>query len=161
MATSKKKNKTSRKLNNDLVLLGLTPLVFLTGMFTYGALSIGDILSIDGHTWMNIHAISSLVIYTFVALHIIDHWGWYKKNIRSFAPGRRHLWIFSLLFSLTALTGIVILFFSGENSLEWLIHFHAIVGIVATYFVVHHIIKYFSVLYKWIQYKKKQKSKKQ
>ncbi len=149
-----KKNKATKKLNNDLYLLAISPIVFISGIFTYISFFVNDILWIDGHTWMNVHAISSLIIYYFAIRHITDHWSWYKKNWQKFRYSFGYLWLFSILFSLTGLTGFVILFFSGENSLEWLILTHVIFGTLTLYFVIQHIIKYFSAIKKWINHKK-------
>lgn len=147
-------NKATRILNNDLYLLIITPIVIITGVFTRLSIIKGYVINIDSHTWAHIHALSSIAIYYLTIKHIIDHWRWYKKNWNRFSNGRLALWLLSLFFILTGLTGFV-LFFLGNSSSQWVSSVHVRFGIVATILIIYHIVKYLSVISKWISNKRK------
>lgn len=148
-------NRATKKLNNDLYLLVASPVVILTGIFTRLSLITEEVLWADWHTWKSIHAIASIVLYYLAVRHVIDHWKWYKKHWFQFRKGLRHVWLLSLLFALTALSGLLLFFSSGE-SVQGLSSNHVRIGVLTTLLVIYHIVKYFPVMSKWIKYKRGQ-----
>ncbi len=146
------KKSTISKLNTDLYLFILTPILFVSGFVLFLLMYIPH--SLDYEMWMHIHVFSSIVIYYFAVRHIIDHWRWYKQNWQVFIKKSVNLWLLSLSFTLTGLTGLYILIFlEGTSSI--VLDIHAVLGVVTTYFVVQHIVKYFGAIRGWIKHKLK------
>ncbi len=147
-----KKNKTAQKLNTDIILFILTPIVFISGIVTFLVFHPDSQL---WHTWMNIHAFSSLLMTIAIVFHIIHHWGWYKKNWLKFKQSIGRMWLLSVSFILTCLTGLYILLFSESYVINIEIYAHMTLGMIALGYVVWHIVKFFPVIKGWIKRKVK------
>lgn len=93
------------------------------------------------------HALGSVLFLVAIIFHVRTHGGWYKGIIKN-GIGRKSkvTTVFSIVFLLLSVTGIVLLGVNGANSPLGLWHYK--IGIVMTVIAVGHIIKRLSSLRK-------------
>lgn len=99
------------------------------------------------HNWEVFHALGSVLFLVAIIFHVRTHGGWYKGIIKN-GIGRKSkvTAVFSIVFLLLSVTGIVLLGVNGANSPLGLWHYK--IGIVMTVIAVGHIIKRLSALRK-------------
>ena len=99
------------------------------------------------HNWAVCHALGSVLFLVAIIFHVRTHGGWYKGIIKN-GIGRKSkvTAVFSIVFLLLSVTGIVLLGVNGANSPLGLWHYK--IGIVMTVIAVGHIIKRLSALRK-------------
>ena len=99
------------------------------------------------HNWAVFHALGSVLFLVAIIFHVRTHGGWYKGIIKN-GIGRKSkvTAVFSIVFLLLSVTGIVLLGVNGANSPLGLWHYK--IGIVMTVIAVGHIIKRLSALRK-------------
>ena len=99
------------------------------------------------HNWAVFHALGSVLFLVTIIFHVRTHGGWYKVIIKN-GIGRKSkvTAVFSIVFLLLSVTGIVLLGVNGANSPLGLWHYK--IGIVMTVIAVGHIIKRLSALRK-------------
>ena len=99
------------------------------------------------HNWAVFHALGSVLFLVAIIFHVRTHGGWYKEIIKN-GIGRKSkvTAVFSIVFLLLSVTGIVLLGVNGANSPLGLWHYK--IGIVMTVIAVGHIIKRLSALRK-------------
>ena len=99
------------------------------------------------HNWAVFHALGSVLFLVAIIFHVRTHGGWYKGIIKN-GIGRKSkvTAVFSIVFLLLSVTGIVLLGVNGANSPLRLWHYK--IGIVMTVIAVGHIIKRLSALRK-------------
>lgn len=104
------------------------------------------VLGTNYYGWAVVHKISIVVLSLLMIYHIYDHWKWYKAVIkkRLFAKNQQVL-IFSLLFLLVAITGLIPWFVDLSNGDEGLrkafIEVHDKLTIILTIYLLFHIVK--------------------
>ena len=99
------------------------------------------------HNWAVFHALGSVLFLVAIIFHVRTHGGWYKGIIKN-GIGRKSkvTTVFSIVFLLLSVTGIVLLGVNGANSPLGLWHYK--IGIVMTVIAVGHILKRLSALRK-------------
>lgn len=99
------------------------------------------------HNWAVFHALGSVLFLVAIIFHVRTHGGWYKGIIKN-GIGRKSkvTAVFSIVFLLLSVTGIVLLGVNGATSPLGLWHYK--IGIVMTVIAVGHIIKRLSALRK-------------
>ena len=99
------------------------------------------------HNWAVFHALGSVLFLVAIIFHVRTHGGWYKGIIKN-GIGRKSkvTAVFSIVFLLLSVIGIVLLGVNGANSPLGLWHYK--IGIVMTVIAVGHIIKRLSALRK-------------
>lgn len=99
------------------------------------------------HNWAVFHALGSVLFLVAIIFHVRTHGGWYKGIIKN-GIGRKSkvTAVFSIVFLLLSVTGIVLLGVNAANSPLGLWHYK--IGIVMTVIAVGHIIKRLSALRK-------------
>lgn len=90
--------------------------------------------------WAVCHVLTSTAFLITVSLHIKTHWGWYKSWVkRGQGKKSRVTVLLTCLFTLTALTGIGLLFVRGANSFLGLWHYR--LGLAVLVISIGHILK--------------------
>ena len=99
------------------------------------------------HNWAVFHALGSVLLLVAIIFHVRTHGGWYKGIIKN-GIGRKSkvTAVFSIVFLLLSVTGIVLLGVNGANSPLGLWHYK--IGIAMSVIAVGHIIKRLSALRK-------------
>lgn len=99
------------------------------------------------HNWAVFHALGSVLFLVAIIFHVRTHGGWYKGIIKN-GIGRKSkvTAVFSIVFLLLSVTGIVLLGVNGANSPLGLWHYK--IGIVMIVIAVGHILKRLSALRK-------------
>ncbi len=115
-------------------------------MGNHGNIAINDsVFGINYHGWSVVHKISIVVLSLLMIFHICQHWKWYKIVItkKLFAKNQQVL-IFSLLFVLVAITGLIPWFIDSLKGDEMLrktfIEIHDKFAIILTIYLILHII---------------------
>ena len=92
------------------------------------------------HNWAASHISVSLLFLILGIVHVKSHWGWYKGLKTSGCKGKRKavLWL-SVVFLLTVVSGLLLLFVEGANSPMGLLHYK--IGIFVSVLSVLHILK--------------------
>ncbi len=75
-----KKNQIAKKLDTDIYLFLLTPLVVFSGVILHITTYIENNIWLDYQIWTKIHFFSSIPMYILIYKHIKIHLSWYKKN---------------------------------------------------------------------------------
>lgn len=102
------------------------------------------------HNWAVFHTVSSLIFIIIGVLHIQTHWAWYKSLINKGRGNKSRVTIwFSLIYTITVITGVVLLAISGANTDIGLWHYR--IGIILTIISIGHIIKRIPILRKSIK----------
>lgn len=106
----------------------------------------GFVLGLNYHNWSVVHKISIVVLSLFAIYHIYQHWKWYKLVIkkRLFAKNQQVL-IFSLLFVLVAITGLIPWFIDllkeDEMQRKAFIEIHDKLAIILAIYLILHVIR--------------------
>lgn len=144
---SKKFNTLTHKLWVDIVLYVLSIIVLITGI-----LSAITYFNDSGIRLVGPHKPLSILLIIFSVLHVKQHWYWFKNNWGKFNKKNGQLWVMTILFTLTCLSGVAAMFPSPlEAGLETV---HTITGILVIKFLTHHLIGYYPTLTKWIKHKR-------
>lgn len=102
------------------------------------------------HTWAVVHLFVNVAWFITCFLHCKHHWAWYKslfKGRQSFSRKSKVTLVLSIIFTITALTGISLLIFA-EGQGSRLGHWHYILGLVLAVIGLGHFLKRFSILRK-------------
>lgn len=76
------------------------------------------------HNWAMVHSIINTLLLIVAAIHIKQHWGWYKSFFKKSASKSRVTKLLTVIFALTALSGIALLIFSrGQGTSLGMIHY--------------------------------------
>ena len=101
------------------------------------------------HNWSLVHVLSCLSFTIVTAIHIRQHWAWYKNLFKNATRKQKITLILTLLFGAVTLSGIgLIIFVDGQGSSFGLTHYK--IGLIFSVFVIGHFIKRWSILKKGI-----------
>lgn len=108
----------------------------------------GCVFGINYGGWSVIHKMTALVFFMLVIFHFFQHWKWYKAVfVRRLLAKNRQVLILSLVFVLTAISGLVpwcVGLLDGAEILRKIfIEIHDKLAIVLTLYLILHIIKRF------------------
>lgn len=116
-------------------------------MGNHGNIATDDfVFGINYHGWTVIHKVSIVVLSLLMIYHIWQHWKWYKVVFtkRLFAKNRQVL-IFSILFVVVAITGLIPWFIDllkgDEIQRKAFIEIHDKLTIILTIYLILHILK--------------------
>lgn len=99
------------------------------------------------HNWAVFHVLTSFLFFITVIFHIRTHWGWYKRFIKNGIHRKSKMTVvFSIVFLLASVTGIVLLGENWANSDKGLWHYR--IGIILAILSVVHILKCIPLLRK-------------
>ena len=116
-------------------------------MGNHGNIAINDsVFGINYHGWSFVHKISIVVLSLLMIYHIYQHWKWYKIVItKRLLVKNQQVLIFSLLFVLVAITGLIPWFIDllkgAEMQRKTLIEIHDKLAIILTIYLILHIIR--------------------
>ena len=141
-------DKVTKKLRIDIILYILATAVLITGLLS-AITYFGD----GEPRLVGPHKPLSLLMLIFATIHIKQHWYWFKHNWGKFNKKNGQLWLLTMLFILTCLSGVVAMIPTPINGVLEMAH--TIIGILTIKFLMHHLIGYYPTLPKWIKLKRK------
>lgn len=163
---TKQKNTLALLVNTILLLSGIAMafsgllIQFNYHMGHHGNIHFTDlVMGLDYFQWSLVHKVSILIVTALVIYHITTHWRWYMGVLkkRLFSKHQQVL-VFSILFIITAITGIVpwIVDETGGSFMlrKGFIEIHDKIALLLAIYLTLHLVKRF----KWYVNYLKQKS---
>lgn len=109
------------------------------------------------NTWQYVslaHGIINIALLSAIAIHVKQHWGWFKGLIKKPSFTKKIAFFITLSFIAVTLSGIVVLLFSNTpNTHAGLVHFF--IGLIFSLLVIVHVINRWKVFAKGIELTKK------
>lgn len=132
------KNKLYR---TDCCLLVLFPLVFASGAALHAACH--GFIAVGVRAAAIVHALIGAMFVVAAAVHVKEHWGWYKSLRKTMRGHDAATSLLNLLFTAAAVTGIVLLV-AVDSAFSHIGMLHYRLGIVLTLFAAYHFGKRFA-----------------
>lgn len=99
------------------------------------------------HDWAVVHVVTSLAFAVLAAVHVRQHWEWYKGLVKSgFGKRSKVTAVFSGLFAVCCVTGLVLPGVAGAMSGVGIWHYR--IGLAVAVIAVGHIVKRVHILLK-------------
>lgn len=100
------------------------------------------------HTWSLAHVTLSLLFLLLAGLHVHGHWGWYRALKTGGCKGRhrRMVLLFSIVFLLVAVSGLILLLSGAGRALHFGI-FHYLLGLIFVIMGLLHLLKRLRILF--------------
>lgn len=122
---------------------------FIMLMYHTGTPKSENILSRDGHFWLNTHIVFALISLVIITVHLSLHLNWFKKLFS--AKKKNKYWfrnlMLVLLFLIATLTSIIPwLILEDSQSAQMLLGIHNKFGLLLTAFFLIHLLSYFNWL---------------
>ncbi len=120
--------------------------VIWTGLELHAAGHVADPLF--GHRWSVSHTVVSLLFLLLAGIHVYGHWGWYRAltTVGCKDRHRRMVLLFSLVFLLAAVTGLLLLL-CGAGCALYLGKFHYLLGLIFGIMGLLHLLKRLRILF--------------
>ena len=123
------------KTDIALVLLGIASLI--SGVFTHFSNHFLSQAICHYTTWA--HLIINIGLLTTIAVHIKQHWGWFKGLVKHPSFVKKMAFFITLSFIAVSLSGIFVLLFCNKpNTHAGLTHFY--LGLLFSLLVIIHLI---------------------